>query len=79
MCAGAIVLARIKTVYIGTMDPKAGACGSLMNILQDERLNHNAEIRTSVLEEECRQLMKDFFRNLRQQKKSTERTHQEEQ
>jgi tRNA(adenine34) deaminase len=81
MCAGAIVLARIETVYIGTMDPKAGACGSLMNILQDERLNHNAEIRTGILEQECRQLMKDFFRNLRQQKKLTETTwtHQEEQ
>ncbi len=69
MCAGAIVLARIERIYIGTMDPKAGACGSLMNIPRDERLNHNAEIYTGVLEEECRQLMKDFFKGLRQKKK----------
>ncbi len=69
MCAGASVLARIERIYIGTMDPKAGACGSLMNIPRDERLNHNAEIYTGVLEQECRQLMKDFFRDLRQKKK----------
>ena len=71
MCAGAIVLARIETVYIGTMDPKTGACGSLMNIPRDERLNHKADIRSGILEQECRQLMKDFFRDLRQRKKST--------
>lgn len=69
MCAGAIVLARIERLYIGTMDPKAGACGSLMNIPRDDRLNHNPEIHVGILEEECRQLMKDFFRNLRQKKK----------
>lgn len=69
MCAGASVLARIERIYIGTMDPKAGACGSLMNIPRDERLNHNAEIHIGILEQECRQLMKDFFRDLRQKKK----------
>ncbi len=78
MCAGAIVLARIETIYIGTMDPKAGACGSVTNIPQNERLNHYAEIRTGILEEECRRLMKDFFKELRQ-KKSQLKAHQEEQ
>ena len=65
MCAGAIVLSRIRTVYIGAMDPKAGACGSLMDIVEDPRLNHNATVVTGVLEEECRRLLKDFFRTLR--------------
>ncbi len=78
MCAGAIVLARIEKIYIGTMDPKAGACGSLMNIPRDERLNHNPEVETGVLEQECRQIIKDFFRSLRQ-KKLTNKTDQEEQ
>ncbi|HPO03921.1 MAG TPA: tRNA adenosine(34) deaminase TadA [Bacillota bacterium] len=70
MCAGAIVLARIVTVYIGAMDKKSGACGSLMNIPMDERLNHNANIRTGILEQECSKLMKDFFKELRKKRKS---------
>jgi len=65
MCAGAIVLARIAKVWIGTMDPKAGAAGSLMNILQDGRLNHFAEIETGLLKQECEQIMKEFFIKLR--------------
>ena len=65
MCAGAIVLARLGTVYIGAMDPKAGACGSLMDIPEDPRLNHNAAVVTGVLEEDCRRLLRDFFRTLR--------------
>ena len=69
MCAGAIVLSRIEKVYIGTMDPKAGACGSLMNILQDQRLNHYAEIESGIMEHDCRQIMKEFFRTLRKTKK----------
>lgn len=69
MCAGAIVLSRIEKVYIGTMDPKAGACGSLMNILQDRRLNHYAEIETGIMERDCRQIMKEFFKTLRKTKK----------
>lgn len=70
MCAGAIVLARIENIYIGTMDPKSGACGSLMNIPEDMRLNHNANIYSGILEEECRQLIKNFFKDLRKQRKS---------
>lgn len=77
MCAGAIVLARLEKIYIGTMDPKAGACGSLMNIPQDERLNHYTEIETGVLKQECQQIMKDFFKTLRQKKKMQKPTNQE--
>ncbi len=65
MCAGAIVLARIDRLHIGAMDPKAGACGSLRNIVSDERLNHRVEVSTGLLQEECGKLLKDFFRSLR--------------
>ncbi|MEG1930218.1 MAG: tRNA adenosine(34) deaminase TadA [Anaerovorax sp.] len=68
MCAGAMVLARIKKVYIGTPDKKTGACGSLMNTLQDDRLNHQVEIETGILQEDCEKLMKIFFKNLRKKK-----------
>ena len=65
MCAGAIVLARIEKLFIGTLDPKAGACVSLNNIASDPRLNHQAEIQAGILKEECEQLLKEFFRKLR--------------
>lgn len=68
MCAGAIVWSRIDKVIIGTMDPKAGACGSVFNILQEERLNHYVEIQTGIMEEECSAIMKEFFRKLRKKK-----------
>lgn len=68
MCAGAIVLARLKKVYIGTMDKKTGACGSLMNILQDERLNHFVEIETGIKKQQCEEIMKLFFKKLRKKK-----------
>ena len=73
MCAGAIVLARIQKVFIGTLDPKTGACGSLMNILQDERLNHNVQIETGIMQQQCEKIMKSFFQKLRK-KKSEETT-----
>lgn len=66
MCAGAIVLARISRLYVGTPDPKSGACGSLMNIVCDERLNHRVDLFTGVLKEDCAALLKDFFRALRE-------------
>lgn len=66
MCAGAIVWSRMKKVFIGTMDPKGGACGSVFNILQEEKLNHYVEIETGLMETECSELLKDFFRDLRQ-------------
>lgn len=65
MCAGAIVQSRVKTLVYGADDPKAGAVRSLMNITQDPRLNHRAEVIPGVLEEECSELMKEFFRRLR--------------
>ena len=68
MCAGAIVWARIENLYIGTMDPKAGACGSVFNIPQEERLNHRVNIQTGLMQEECSKILKDFFRALRKTK-----------
>lgn len=65
MCAGAIVWARLDKVCIGTMDPKGGACGSVFNIVQEEKLNHCVELVTGVMEEECSNIMKTFFKELR--------------
>ena len=69
MCAGAIVQARIKKVYIGCMNPKAGCAGSIMNLLQVDKFNHQVEMEKGILEEECSNLLKDFFRNLRKKQK----------
>ena len=68
MCAGAIVWSRISRLFIGTMDPKSGACGSVFNILQESRLNHFVEIETGLMQEECSSLMKSFFKELRKRK-----------
>ncbi len=65
MCAGAIVLARLDALYIGTPDPKSGACVSLSQITTDSRLNHRVELHVGILQEECSAVMKDFFRKLR--------------
>ena len=65
MCAGAIVLARIPQLFIGTMNPKAGACGSLYNIVSDNRLNHRVHVTTGVMEDTCRQMMQSFFQKLK--------------
>ncbi len=65
MCAGAIVHARLKNLFIGTPDPKTGACGSIMDITSDERLNHQPQVFTGILQEECSYILKDFFRRLR--------------
>lgn len=70
MCAGAIVLSRLDRVVYGATDPKAGATRSLFNICDDERLNHRAEIITGVLEDECSQQLKDFFRARRAKAKA---------
>lgn len=69
MCAGAIVQARIPKVVIGAMNPKAGCAGSVINILQMERFNHQVETIYGVLEEECSNMMKDFFQMVREEKK----------
>ena len=69
MCAGAIVQARIPKVVIGTMNPKAGCAGSLLNLLQFPAFNHQVEIKKDVLQEECSALLTDFFAELRNKKK----------
>lgn len=70
MCAGAIVQSRIKRVVFGTHDPKAGCAGTLMNLLQEPRFNHETELTGNVLQEECADLLTQFFRALRSQRKS---------
>lgn len=70
MCAGAIVQARIPKVVIGSMNPKAGCAGSVLNVLQTEGLNHQVDIESGVLGEECSCMLSDFFRELRKLKKA---------
>lgn len=72
MCAGAIVQARLEKVIYATEDPKSGYAGSLHNTLQDPALNHQTEIVSAVCREECQGLLKDFFRQLRGRKMSSE-------
>ena len=62
MCAGAIINARVERVVYGAIDPKAGAAGTLMNILEDERLNHRVKVTKGILEEECRNILQLFSR-----------------
>ncbi|HBI04338.1 MAG TPA: tRNA adenosine(34) deaminase TadA [Paenibacillaceae bacterium] len=69
MCAGAIVQSRIARVVFGTYDPKAGCAGTLMNLLQEPRFNHQVAIQSNVCEEECAEILKSFFRGLRKKKK----------
>ena len=69
MCAGAIVQARIPKVVIGAMNPKAGCAGSVIDMFQVKQFNHQVEAEHGVLEEECRIMMKEFFKNLRKRKK----------
>lgn len=71
MCAGAMVLARLDRLVYGCDDPKAGACGSLYNIIQDDRLNHRIEITKGVLAEQCSSLLTEFFQNRRKEKANT--------
>jgi tRNA(adenine34) deaminase len=70
MCAGALVLARIEKVYIGTLNAKGGACVSLRGLLRDDRLNHSVEMETGVLRDECEHIMKEFFARLRAEKRA---------
>ena len=69
MCAGAIVQARVSEVVIGSMNPKAGCAGSVLNLLQMAQFNHQVEIERGVLEEECSTMLSGFFRELRDKKK----------
>jgi tRNA(adenine34) deaminase len=65
MCAGALVNARVDRLVYGCADEKAGACGTLYNIVDDERLNHRMEVKAGVLEQECRAVLQEFFRKRR--------------
>ena len=69
MCAGAIVNSRIKRVVIGAMDPKMGACGSVVDLVRHEKFNHSVELEVGVLEEKCSGIMKEFFKELRDRNK----------
>lgn len=71
MCAGAIVQSRMTRVVIGCMNPKAGCAGSVLNLLQMDKFNHQVEVERGVLGEECSQVMSGFFRELREKKKKS--------
>lgn len=65
MCAGALVWSRIERLYIGAMDKKAGACGSIFDIVESPKLNHRLIVEAGIMEEECGALLKAFFKELR--------------
>ena len=66
MCSGAIVQSRMTRVVVGCMNPKAGCAGSILNLLDMPEFNHQVELTTGVMEEECSQMMKSFFKELRE-------------
>ena len=65
MCAGALINSRIKKIYVGTMDQKTGAVGSVLNLFEDYTFNHKVESETGILQEECEDILKRFFKELR--------------
>ena len=69
MCAGALINSRIKKIYIGTLDEKTGAAGSVFNLFEDYTFNHKVEIEKRILQKDCEQILKDFFKELRKIKK----------
>jgi len=69
MCAGALIQSRLGKLYIGTMDYKTGACGSILNVLEDYPFNHKIEYETGILKGECEKILQDFFKELRKSKK----------
>ncbi|USK59897.1 tRNA adenosine(34) deaminase TadA [Peribacillus asahii] len=73
MCSGAIINSRIKRVVFGAHDPKAGCAGTFMNLLQDERFNHQSEVTSGVLQEECGGILTAFFKELRERKKAAKK------
>jgi tRNA(adenine34) deaminase len=76
MCSGAIILSRIKRVVYGAADPKGGCAGTFMNLLEDERFNHQSEVTRGVLEDECGGLLSQFFKEIRQRKKQVKQNLQ---
>lgn len=69
MCTGALILSRIDKVVIGTMDEKTGACGSVLNLSKDYKFNHVLDIETGILENECKTMIQQFFKELRNKKR----------
>ena len=76
MCSGAIVQSRMTRVVVECMNPKAGCAGSILNLLQMPEFNHQVEMTTGVLEEECSQMMKSFFKELREVKKQEKKRNE---
>lgn len=74
MCAGALVWSRMEKLHIATMDPKAGACGSVYDVVRDRRLNHCVEVETGMMAEEASTFLKSFFSELRAKRKNNRRT-----
>ena len=70
MCAGAIINSRIKKVHYGTEDPKTGACGSVLNLFEDYTFNHKVETEKNILKNECEKILKQFFKELRENKRT---------
>lgn len=77
MCAGAIVQSRMDRVVVGAMNPKAGCAGSILNLLQIDQFNHQVELTTGIMEEECKKMMQDFFVELRRKKKELKAAEKE--
>lgn len=69
MCAGAIINSRIKKLYIGTLDKKTGAAGSILDLFNDYIFNHKVEVKIGILADRCKSILKEFFKVLRQSKK----------
>ena len=78
MCSGAIVQSRMTRVVVGCMNPKAGCAGSILNLLDMPEFNHQVELTTGVMEEECSQMMKSFFKELRQARKKKKQLEKEQ-
>ena len=73
MCIGALIQSRVDRLVFGTLDPKAGACGSLYDLSKDSRLNHHIEVTSGILQKECSEILKGFFKNLRRGRDSNPR------
>lgn len=73
MCAGAIINSRIKKVYIGTLDEKTGAAGSVLNLFNDYTFNHKVEVEKGIMQLECKKMLQDFFKMLRKLKKQSKK------
>ena len=70
MCAGALINARIRKLYIGTLDEKTGACGSVLNLFEDYKFNHKVEVEKGIMQKECEEILKNFFKDLKKIKKA---------